>query len=156
MNPLKFPLVRVTVCFVIGLLIGFYFNPNLKIGLWLVLYGFSLLSFFYFLTEKNKTNSIFFGISVVILSLVIGIFTQVLHNDLLNQKHYFHHISDKEQSTNLTLVSKLKPNATNYRYYAKVNMLDNQRSNGKILIGINKDFYAKEPEKTKSLCTDLY
>jgi len=146
MNPLKFPLVRVALCFVIGLLIGFYFNPSLKVGLLLILCGWGLLFFFYFLTEKKKTNSIFFGISVIIISLVIGIFTQVLHNDLLNQKHYVHHISDKEQSINLTLVSKLRPNATNYRYYAEVNSLDDQKSNGKILISINKDFYTKEPE----------
>jgi len=146
MNPLKFPLVRVAISFIIGLLIGFYFSLDLKIGFLLVLGGFSLLLLFYLLTEKKNINTIFFGISIAVISVVIGVFTQVLHNDLLNKKHYFHHISDNKQAINITLVSKLKPNANNYRYYADVNSLDNQRSNGKILVSISKDLYSKEPE----------
>jgi len=146
MNPFKFPLVRVAMCFVIGLLLGFYFKPNIQFGFLVILCKFPMFLLSYFLVEKKMLNPLFFGISTLFFSVGIGVFTQILHDDLQSEKHYFHHISNKEQHINLTLSSKLKPNSYNYRYYARVNSIDNQESKGKILLNISKDFYPKEPE----------
>jgi len=146
MFPFKFPLVRVLLCFVFGLLLGFYFIPNIPFGLLVILCGFILFLLAYFLTEKKIIVPVFFGITALILSVGIGVFTQIIHNDLHSKKHYFHQISNKEQNINLTLVSKLKPNANYHRYYAEVNSVDARQSKGKILLSIRKDFHLGEPE----------
>lgn len=141
MNLLQFPLVKVTIGFVLGLLVAFYFNPDFWIGIGMVLFGFLLFLFTYFYSKKK-----FFGISVFLLSVGIGVFTQVLHSDIRNKNHYVHQISAEPQIIHLTLDSKLKPNAYNHRYFAEVNSVDNQKSKGTILIGISKNLYPKEPE----------
>jgi len=146
MSPFKFPLVRVTIGLFIGLLVGFYFSPNVQFGLFVIICGFSVFLLAYFLAEKKKINPVFFGITVLILSVGIGVFVQIIHNDLHSKKHYFHHISDKDQIINLTISSKLKSNTYSYRYYADINSVDNQKRKGKVLLHINKDFYPKEPE----------
>jgi len=146
MNLFKFPLVRVTIGLIAGILAGFYFSPNVQFGLLVILCGFSMFLLAYFLTERKIINPVFLGIAVFVLSVGIGVFTQTIHNDRHSKKHYFHHISDKEQIINLTLTSKLKPNIHNYRYYADINSVDNQQIKGKVLLHINKNFHSQEPE----------
>lgn len=142
MNLLQFPIARVTIGFVFGLLVAFCFSPKLELGVGLVFGGFLLFLLMHF-WAKNK---VYFGFSVVVFSCCWGVFTQILHNDLLNKQHYFHKITSEKQLVNFTLNSKLKPNAYNYRYYAKVNSIDNQKSLGTVLININRNHYFKEPE----------
>lgn len=142
MNLLKFPLVKVTFGFVFGLLVAFYFGFGLIIGISGIVFSF----FFFLLVYFFKVKKNFFGISVVVLSVGLGVFTWILHNDILHKNHYFHKISDEKQLINLTLDTKLKPNAYNHRYYAWVNSVDNQKSEGMVLIGINKNLYPTAPE----------
>src|SRR5690554_2533253 len=146
MNLLQFPLAKVTIGFILGLLVAFNFTPDLYTGISVFLFGFAVFIFFYFVVKKNITKPVFFGLSVFIFSFVLGVFTQVLHNDVLAKNHYIHCITDNQQIINLTLQTKLKPNVYNYRYYAQVNSVDNQKSSGIILIGINKQLYSREPE----------
>lgn len=142
MNLLKFPLVKVTIGFVIGILTAFYSDFELVSGTIGAVCGFLLFILAYFYSKKK----LFFGISVFVFSVGLGVFTWVLHNDILHKNHYFHKISDQKQVVNLTLYSKLKPNTYNHRYYAKVNSVDGQKSSGTVLIGISKDLYPNEPE----------
>lgn len=142
MNLLHFPLVKVAIGFVFGLLAAFYFSPELGLGIGLVLGGFLLFLIFRFWVK----NKVFFGVSVFIFSFCWGVFTQILHNDVLRKKHYLHQITTEKQIVNFTLDTKLKPNAYNYRYYAKVNSVDDKKSCGTILVNINKSLYPTEPE----------
>src|SRR5690554_3598994 len=142
MGILQFPIVKVTIGFIFGLLVALYFDFGLLIGIGGVLCCFLGFLLAYFFLQKT----LFFGISVFILSMGVGIFTQALHNDILNNNHYLHAISDEKQIINLTLSSKLKPNAYNHRYYAEVNSIDNRKKSGTLLININKTLYPKEPE----------
>lgn len=146
MHLLQFPLAKVTIGFILGLLVAFYFVPGMRIGIGVVLCGFTILGFSYFFVKKHIIHPIFFGSSVIIFSFALGVFTQVLHNDVLAKNHYMHHINGEQQIVNLTLKTKLKPNAYNYRYYAQVKSIDNQKSSGIILIGINKQLYSSEPQ----------
>lgn len=146
MKLLQFPLARVTIGFASGLLAAFHFKPDLQVGLSVILYSFSAFILIYFLVKKHTLNSIFFGFSVLVFSFCLGIFTQVLHNDLLGKKHYLHQIKDEKQIINLTLDTKLKPNAYNHRYYARVNSVDYQKSLGTLLVNLNKELYPNESE----------
>ncbi len=128
--------------FIFGLLVAFYFNFGFTIGISGLLGSFLLFLFAYFFIRKK----LFFGISVLFLSVGLGIFTWVLHNDILYKNHYFHQISGERQIVNLTLATKLKPNVYNHRYYAKINSVDHQISSGTVLIGISKNFYPTAPE----------
>lgn len=146
MKSLQFPLTKVAIGFVFGLLLAYYLKLELLSGLCLILSGFFVFSLTYFLVKKKKIKSIFYRFLILVYAGVLGVFTQVLHNDILNKDHYFHQISSDKQIIRLTLETKLKPNSYNHRYYAKVEALDNHKSTGKLLININKNLYPKEPE----------
>lgn len=146
MSLLQFPLAKVTIGFILGLLVAFYISPDLYTGGILFLFSFFGFVIFYSLVNRGIIRPMFFGFSVCILSFGLGVFSQVLHNNTLVNDHYIHHITSQPQIVNLTLQTKLKPNAYNYRYYAQINAVDNQKRTGKILIGISKELYAAEPE----------
>lgn len=142
MDLLQFPLVKVTISFIFGLLVALYFDFDLSIGVSGILCSILFLLLTYFFVK----NKLVFGIIVCVTALWIGILAQILHQDILNQKHYLHAISEDKQHVNLTLDSKLKPNAYNHRFYAKVNSIDNQKSYGTLLINLSKEVYTKESE----------
>ncbi len=142
MGVLQFPIVKVAIGFLLGLLVALYFDFGLIIGISGALGCLILFLLAYFLFQ----NKIIFGVSVYLFSIGIGVFTHALHNDILYKKHYLHKISDERQLVNLTLESKLKPNASNHRYYAKINSIDNQQSSGIVLFNLNKNCYPKEVE----------
>ena len=142
MGVLQFPVVKVAIGFVIGLLAALYFDFGLIIGI----SGVSCCFFLFMLTYFFWQKKIVFGVSVILFAIGIGIFTHTLHNDILHKNHYLHKISNKNQIVNLTLDIKLKPNAYNYRYYAKINSIDNQKSIGTVLVNFPKDIYSKELE----------
>lgn len=142
MNLLQFPLVKVAIGFIIGLLVAFHFNPTFELGIGLVLSAFLL----FLLSRFWVKNRLYFSLSVYVFSFCWGMFTQTLHNDLLFKQHYLYHLTNEKQVINLTLDTKLKPNTINYRYYAKVNSIDNTESTGTILVNISKKLYSEEPE----------
>lgn len=142
MGVLQFPVVKVAIGFVVGLLAAIYFDFGLIIGITGVICSFLLFLLTYLFWQKK----VVFGVTVFIFSIGIGIFTYTLHTDIFHKNHYIYKISDRNQIVNLTLDSKLKPNAYNHRYYAKINSIDNQKSIGTVLVNLNKDIYPTELE----------
>lgn len=110
MNLLQFPLVKVAIGFIIGLLVAFHFNPTFELGIGLVLSAFLL----FLLSRFWVKNRLYFSLSVYVFSFCWGMFTQTLHNDLLFKQHYLYHLTNEKQVINLTLDTKLKPNTINY------------------------------------------
>jgi len=146
MKSFQFPLTKVAIGFVLGLLLAHYLQLDLAYGLVGILCLFFIYLLTYILVKNKILKPIFYGLSVLVYSLALGIFTQVLHNDILHKNHYFHKISADKQIIRLTLETKLKPNAYNHRFYAQINGLDNHKVIGKLLVSINKELYLKEPE----------
>lgn len=146
MKSFEFPLTKVAIGFVFGLLLAHYLQLNLVYGLAVLLGVFLAYLLTYILVSNKQLKPVFYGFSVLIYSLVLGVFTQVLHNDILHKNHYFHKISPDKQVIRLKLETKLKPNAHHHRYYAQVDGLDNQKVMGKMLVSLHKDLYVNEPE----------
>ncbi len=146
MKSLKFPLTKVAIGFIFGLLLAHYLKLDLFTALRLILVGFVVFVLIYILVRKKKIVPVRFGVMVVVYALTLGVFTQVLHNDILKKNHYFSKISSEKQLVRLSLQNKLKSNNYNHRFYANMHMLDNQPVTGKVLLNINKELYPKEPE----------
>ncbi len=141
MKILQFPIIKITVFFILGILFGFYIKLSsifVFSGLFL---SFVLLLLSFFKSNKINFKSSFFGLTVLFVSFFIGISTQFTHNDLQQKSHYFNQISDFDQHylLEITLKEKLKLSALNYRFIAIVNKLENKESTGKIILNIRKD-----------------
>ena len=135
-----FPLAKISVGCLIGLLLAFWWQPDWITG------GLVLTSgiLFFICAFITNSKSSFFGSTVLYCSACIGVFTWVLHADLLRDEHYLHQINSKNQLIELVLEEKLKPNQYNHRYFANVKTIDNHQSCGKILFNLGKEDYPEE------------
>ncbi|WP_242661118.1 ComEC/Rec2 family competence protein [Flavobacterium johnsoniae] len=141
MKVLDFPLIKITIGFLFGILVSYYYQPSLKISL--LLLGVCSFLFFasYFLSKRNKNTAALFGISSYFISVTIGICVLLFHTDRFDKSNYTHSKTAFEEPhfITFTLREKLKSNNYNDRYIALVNAIDKKRHSGKIIVNIQKD-----------------
>ena len=148
MKVMQFPLAKITIAFVFGILISFYANPNPKLAFTFLLIAFLSICINFFLSKKDFIQKTYFGFSLLFLSFFIGFTTQVIHSDIFQKSNYVHQIKDdkKEHLLEIVLREKLKNSTFSNRYVAIVKKIDNVESSGKILVNIYK---TKLSEKIK-------
>ncbi|MEC4004631.1 ComEC/Rec2 family competence protein [Flavobacterium sp. SUN052] len=141
MKVIQFPLIKITLCFVLGITFAHYTKLNLIWILFPLIIG-SISLIVNFIFNKNKLNQkSYFGILTLIIAFLIGSFTSIVNNQTLNSEHYIHHLglNDTEFNTELIVREKLKNTSNNDRYVASLIKLNNKKSYGKIIVNIRKD-----------------
>lgn len=138
MKVLDFPLTKITFSFIIGIIISYYFQPEIFIVLTALTVTITLFLITFFSYKKNK---IFFGILSCFFSFFIGIITLLFHTESLQKTNYIHFEKafEKPQFITVTLREKLKSNDYNDRYIALFNQIGKKTCTGKIIINIQKD-----------------
>ncbi|MFV8322240.1 ComEC/Rec2 family competence protein [Flavobacterium sp. LB3P21] len=141
MKVLEFPLARITIGFISGILFAYYFHPSLLLLFILLSIFISIFGVLYF-TLKNKSKNVFyFGLTTYLLSFLIGISTQVIHIDHFQKSNYSHitTIFEEPHSISLIIREKLKSNLFSDRYIAIINRVDEKEQTGRIILNIQKD-----------------
>jgi competence protein ComEC len=139
MKILQFPLMKITIWFVLGIVFSSYFNPNpattfIFIGLFFVAFIITL-----YLSKKDFIQKVYFGIATYLLFFQIGCFTHVIHNEFYNETNYVHLIKNETDYHSLELVlrEKLKGNEKVDKYIGFVKKVDNKTCSGRILVQIH-------------------
>lgn len=139
MKILQFPLMKITIWFVLGIVFSSYFNPNpattfIFIGLFFVAFIITL-----YLSKKDFIQKVYFGIATYLLFFLIGCFTHVIHNEFYNETNYVHLIKNETDyhSVELVLREKLKGNEKVDKYIGLVKKVDNKNCSGRILVQIH-------------------
>ena len=140
MKVMQFPLAKITIAFVFGILVSFYTNPNPKLAFTFLLISFFSICMTLFLSKKDFIQKTYFGFSLLFLSFFIGFTNQVIHSDIFQKSNYVHQIKDdkREHLLEIVLREKLKNSTFSNRYVAIVKKIDNIESSGKILVNIYK------------------
>ena len=141
MKVLQFPLAKITIGFVLGLLFGHYYKLSLTI-LFVVLFVFiSIFVILYFLSKRNSKASLYFGIGTYFLSVITGISTQIAHTDYFQKNNYTQNkeIFKEPHLIALTIREKLKSSPFNDRYLAIINHIDHKEQTGRIILNIQND-----------------
>ncbi|KFF07052.1 ComEC/Rec2 family competence protein [Flavobacterium reichenbachii] len=139
MKVLDFPLVKITISFIIGILASYYWRPAIIMSLIMFCCFFILFGALYFLTNsKNKLN-LFFGISTSFLSFFAGVIILFLHTESNQNTNYSHLKTGQPLLINFTLREKLKSNDYNDRYIGIINNIENKNYSGKIIVNVRKD-----------------
>lgn len=135
-----FPLTRIFIGFLFGILLfrlvsfsdAFVF-ASLAISL-IGLFAASIYS------RKYPLFETVFGSFVLLIAVLIGISTALIHKENTNPNHYTKQITDYEKGhhLDLLLVEKLKSTTKNNRYIGLVKLLDGQRSSGKVILNVGK------------------
>ncbi|MBP6424219.1 MAG: ComEC family competence protein [Flavobacterium sp.] len=141
MKVLQFPLARVTLVFIVGIIFAYYFQPSPNLVFTSLFLATLLLGGFYFWRNKKPLLIRYFGFTVFGLAFIIGVSTQTIHNASNRQNHFSKTQNVFEQRHTFTVVlnEKLKSNIFNQRYVASVDQIDNTKCSGKILLNIKKD-----------------
>jgi len=141
MKVLQFPLARVTLVFIVGIVFTYYtqLSPKLVFSSLFIAALFSAVAYFW-CTQKPHHNR-YFGLSVFGLAFAVGMSTQTIHTDSYQKNHFTQLPKIFEQPHTFTIVlkEKLKSTANNKRYVALVNQVDSTMCSGKLLLNINKD-----------------
>ncbi|PBJ13158.1 ComEC/Rec2 family competence protein [Flavobacterium sp. ACN6] len=141
MKVLDFPLVKIIIAFIFGVIASYYLH--FSISMIVIPLSLSLLffCFTYFRNLKYKKKYISFGLSVYFLSFFIGALTLLSHTDNLQKDNYTHCQTafEKPQSVTLILREKLKSNDYSDRYIGHIKSISNKNYTGKVIVNIQKD-----------------
>jgi competence protein ComEC len=141
MKVLQFPLARITISFVLGILVAFYFKPDVTFVFSLLFIAFCAFVIAYFISKRNVANSIHFGLATYFLAFNIGASTQIIHTDSFQSDNYIHNksIFEEPHLVSGTVREKLRSSAYNDRYIVLVNQINGATKTGRILLNIRKD-----------------
>ena len=137
MKILQFPLARVSLFFILGLLLyqkGI--QPNGFVVFVFLFVGLVVLATMH---RYAKKRSVFkgFGWLVALLAVVLGLSTAAFHQDNRSRLHYSHLTEDQvPYHFQLTLHEKLKSTKKNQRYVAIIKSINHRKSQGTILLNI--------------------
>ena len=146
MNILQFPLTKITIGFIIGLIAAYYINISANFAFVFILIGFAIVLLAYKFNTTTTKKNLVFEATILLLSFAVGIGILVTHTDSNRKNNYSNHPTVYEKANWIEVVvrEKLKSSPQNNRYIVYVQKINNQSLEGKILISIPKSNNAKE------------
>jgi competence protein ComEC len=140
MKILHFPLAKISLAFIIGIVSFQYYKPS---PIWVfgsVLFCVFLLLVFHLLSKTKNNFKLIFGVLSLLTSLLLGVASSIIHKETYNSLHYTNQIKDYENQHLIRLVinEKLKNTQKNTRYISTIRSVDKQQSFGKIILNIKK------------------
>ncbi|TDE55497.1 ComEC/Rec2 family competence protein [Flavobacterium sp. GT3P67] len=141
MKVLQFPLARITIGFISGILFTNYFHLPLSLLFILLFISISIFGALYFLFKNKSKNVFYFGLTTYLLSFLIGISTQVIHTDYFQKSNYINNTTVFEQPHSISIIirEKLKSSPFSDRYIAIINRVNEKKQTGRIILNIQKD-----------------
>lgn len=139
MKVLKFPTIAITVCFMLGIIVGNLFKPDPDFLFPFVSILLFLLFLSYKLVTKSQIAKFLFGCKVYFISIVCGVLVFVFHHQPNHKSHYSNWTKSGEKVILTGIISEeLKPNPYSYKYYLEVKQINNQKLKGKLLVNFSK------------------
>ncbi|WP_073368746.1 ComEC/Rec2 family competence protein [Flavobacterium fluvii] len=141
MKVLQFPLARITIGFLAGILVAHYFKPSVFFVFLPLFVAFCAFVIVYFVSKRNAVNPIYFGLATYFLAFGIGASNQIIHTDSFQSNNYIHEksIFDEPHLLSVTVREKLRSSSFNDRYVVLVNQIDDSEKTGRVLLNIRKD-----------------
>jgi competence protein ComEC len=141
MKVLQFPLARVTVVFIVGILFAYHTQPRPNLVFAFLFVATLALGGVYFWRTQKPHRLRYFDLTVYGLAFAIGVSTQTIHTASYQKNHYtqIQNVFEQPHTFRLVLNEKLKSNAFSQRYVALVHQIDKTQCSGKFLLNIKKD-----------------
>tara|TARA_R110002049_G_scaffold223690_1_gene395331 strand:+ start:97 stop:2136 length:2040 start_codon:yes stop_codon:yes gene_type:complete len=142
MRLLNFTIIKLTLCLIIGIIIGYVFNISLSVTLYLTGFFLATLYISFLIAKKQFIKTIWFGALAFFLMLSIGILTTNFHNQKNFHNHYTNQVSthsDSLKTITFRIREVLKPGNYYDKYVIDILNVDGNKTNGKSLLNIEKD-----------------
>lgn len=144
MKVLRFPLAKITIWFVAGIVFAFCFKPSNLVVFGALALTALALAISYLHAKRQLIQTSYFGIVAYALAFWIGSATFIVHSGTFNKTSYFHRVNDSETEHEIELVlrEKLKSTGHRDRYIAHVNQIDGKHCSGKILVNLDREYFS--------------
>lgn len=138
MKLLNFLIIKLTICLVIGILIGYYFPLSWSVVSKIVFGGVVFLSFVFFKIDAKVKQTPFFGVLTCCLVVAIGILSITFHTHKNQIQHYSYQLADEPtEEFQISIYKKLKPNSFYNKFLAKVIAINSHKVSGVILVSVD-------------------
>ena len=138
MTPLKFPLIGVTISFIIGIILQEYATFSLSFLFYGILISVILFGFAWYKNHNALIQNTSFGFATYLLFATLGMFTYFVHVDKNTANHYSKQTFETTNAIKGVIQTALKPNERYVKYVFEINGLNTKNASGKILLYIPK------------------
>tara|TARA_E500000318_G_scaffold108383_1_gene119150 strand:+ start:106 stop:2103 length:1998 start_codon:yes stop_codon:yes gene_type:complete len=134
--------IKLTLCVILGIVIGFYFDtaPLLPLIAMLV-----LLPVVYLVSKKQQRKGFpYFEVLTTFITICLGVFVVAISMNISMPNHYTKQDLNQEKVWRLKVNEVLKPNTYSHRYITQIIATDGDVTSGKLLFSLSVDSTLKE------------
>lgn len=137
----EFVSVKLTLCLVLGIIVGYDIQPKIEfiavaLIVLIVLLGFSN-------KLQKRASFSFFGPIAFLTTTLIGMLI-ISFSHPKNQPNHYLEVSGLEKTLKLKITQVLKPNTYSHRYFATIESIDGKGGSGTLMLYVTRDSLTKE------------
>jgi len=139
---LNFTIIKLTLCFIIGVLASHFLNVSLLPSLSLTIVLVISLGIYNVFLKKSFKRDLGFGVLTFLSTISLGIMVYNIHYQPNFPKHYTRQLYfDKSSSKRLSfkILKILKPSTFHNKYLVKLIRMDDKAVKGKLLLNVARD-----------------
>jgi len=138
MKLLNFLIIKLTICLVAGLLIGYYFPTSWKFLLGIVLMGLLFFSVAYFLAINKSKQKVYVALITYAITIGVGMLLITFHTEQNQLNHYsnFLNVSSSDE-IKIRIYKRLKSNSFYHKFLARVNTANSKNVSGILLVNVD-------------------
>jgi len=142
MQLLNFTIIKLTICLVIGILLGYYIDINIPFLLSICIGILLLVSFDVFILKNSYKNRFWIGLAIYLACICCGFLTISTHNEF-NFKNHYTKLYKSEQDTIVPITFRirevLKPGNFYNKYVIDILKFNDTIVSGRSLLNVEKD-----------------
>ena len=142
MRLLRFIPIKLTLVVILGIVAGNYLNLDVRFPLFACIILLVLLGFLRF--KDKKKESLSFGYLAILTTFCIGLFAAGLSQPKNQTNHYLNTDFSGNHIWHIKISEALKPSPYSERYIGKVQALDQNYAEGKVLLSFSNDSMLKK------------
>ncbi|WP_289060911.1 ComEC/Rec2 family competence protein [uncultured Zobellia sp.] len=142
MRLLRFIPIKLTLVVILGIVAGNYLNLDVRFPLFACIILLVLLGFLRF--KDKKKESLSFGYLAILTTFCIGLFAAGLAQPKNQTNHYLNTDFSGNRIWHIKISEALKPSSFSERYIGKVQALDQNYAEGKVLLSFSNDSMLKK------------
>ncbi|MGW9684093.1 ComEC/Rec2 family competence protein [Flagellimonas sp. 2504JD1-5] len=134
--------IRLTLCLVAGIILGFYLEIGPHIPLFSIL---GLLPVSYWANKKQQRKDFpYFELTVLLQTIMLGVFVIQVSQSRYLEHHYAQSDLKDFKLWEIKIKEVLKPNPFNQRYVVDVLSVEKKQSTGKLVLSVSTDSISKK------------
>lgn len=140
MRFLHLTIIRLSIFFLLGIVLGFYLSVDSKVA---VVIGFGVFTIFlisFFIASKNNFFKTIYWFSSHILMFCIGFGTSTFSLVENQENHYIHYVKDNYQSIQAEIDNEFKDSDYYQKFVLAIHQINDRKVHGKALLKIPQKY----------------